>query len=208
MPKLLLPDPSSTTTLPDPAGISALLQQWGAGHREAFDTLIPLVYDRLREIARHRLRIAPGASVDTTGLVHEAYLKLADSEQLHLRDRAHFLSFSSRVMRNVLTDRARARQAEKRGGTVEHVALVDDVMWLADDETDAVAALDDALRRLQAISPRQMQILEQRFFGGLSLDETALALGVSLATVKRELRSARAWLAADLAGDQSFAPTT
>ncbi|MBC7842634.1 MAG: sigma-70 family RNA polymerase sigma factor [Gemmatimonadaceae bacterium] len=188
------------------ADITELLRAWGQGDRAALNTLVPLVYDRLRQIARHRLRIAPGASVDTTGLVHEAYLKLANTEQLQLRDRGHFLAFASQVMRNVLTDQARARQAAKRGGMFERVTLVDDITWLADDEIDAVSSLDEALVRLQKIAPRQAQILEQRFFGGLSLEDTAVALDVSLATVKRELRSARAWLAADLAGERHFAP--
>lgn len=185
-----------------PDDITDLLHRWGNGDRAAFDQIVPIVYDRLREIARHHLRAASTGSVNTTGLVHDAYLKLVEAEQIELRDRGHFLAFSSRVMRNVLTDQVRARAAARRGGGVVHVPVIDELVWLSEDEVEAVSALDDALERLAAFAPRQTQILEQRYFGGLSLEETAEVIGVSLATVKRELRSARAWLAAELGGDR------
>ena len=199
------PSPTAALTAAEAAAdISGLLHRWGQGDRAAFDTLVPLVYDRLREVARRVLRNAPGASLNTTGLVHEAWFKLSEAEQVSLRDRAHFLAFSSRVMRNTLIDQARARQAAKRGGALERVELGDHVAWLTDAELDAASALDLALARLDKVAPRQSRMLELRYFGGLSLEDAADALGVSLATVKRELRSARAWLAAELGGEPIF----
>ena len=187
-----------------PSDITRLLRRWAEGDADAFDRLVPIVYDRLRQLARQRLRSAPGATLDTTGLVHEAYLKLADAPQMTLRDRGHFLALASRVMRNLLTDHARARRAAKRGGGEDALGLMEETAWIADHDLEAVAALDEALQRLEALDARQSRILEQRYFGGLSLEETAEALGVSLATVKRELRSARAWLAAEMTAERSF----
>jgi RNA polymerase sigma factor (TIGR02999 family) len=187
-----------------PSEITRLLRRWAEGDADAFDLLVPIVYDRLRQLARQRLRGAPGATLDTTGLVHEAYLKLAAVPQATLRDRSHFLALASRVMRNLLTDHARARRAAKRGGGAEALGLIEEAAWMPDDDLDQIAALDEALQRLEAMDARQSRILEQRYFGGLSLEETAEALGVSLATVKRELRSARAWLAAEMVAERSF----
>jgi RNA polymerase sigma factor (TIGR02999 family) len=177
--------------------ITDLLRRWGEGDAGALDQLFPLMYDRMRRLAHQRLRNEPDGSLNTTGLVHEAYLKLVDSPDLSLRDRGHFLGLASRIMRHVLVDHARARKAAKRGLGVEPVSL-DDVAWLADDQVESIAELDEALQRLEAIDERRTRILEQRYFGGLTLEETAEALGISLATVKRELRSARAWLALEL----------
>lgn len=161
---------------------------------------MPIVYERLRRLAHQRLRAERSAcSLDTTGLVHEAYLKLVDSPSPSLRDRGHFLGLASRVMRHLLVDHARARKAAKRGGGVPPAEL-EPLMWIPQADLDTVAEVDEALRRLEALDARQCRILEQRYFGGLSLEETASALGVSLATVKRELRSARAWLALELRG--------
>jgi RNA polymerase sigma factor (TIGR02999 family) len=182
----------------DSSQITRLLERWADGDADALDRLIPLVYDGLRQIAQQRLRSEPGEpSMNTTGLVHEAYLKLADSPRVSLRDRHHFLALASRVMRHVLVDQARARKAAKRGGG-EPLVQLDEAVWGPGVDLDAVAELDAALKRLEAMDARQSQILEQRYFGGLSLEETAGAVGVSLATVKRELRSARAWLAVEL----------
>lgn len=187
-----------------PSQITRLLQRWGEGDVDAFDQLVPLVYERLRQLARQRLRSDPGATLDPTGLVHEAYLKLADAPRANLRDRSHFLALASRVMRNLLADHARARRAAKRGGGSTPLALLEEAAWMPDDDLDAVTALDEALVRLEALDARQSRLLEQRYFGGLSLEETAEALGVSLATVKRELRSARAWLATEMVSERSF----
>ena len=181
--------------------VTALLRRWGAGDQDAFDQLVPIVYDRLRQLSRRHRRRDPGATLDTTAIVHEAYLKLARAPRADLHDRAHFLSLASRVMRNLLADHARARHAAKRGAGVATLALEEERAWLPDAQLDTVAALDEALHRLEALDPRLCRVVEQRYFGGLSLEETAEALGVSLATVKRDLRSARAWLAAELSDD-------
>jgi RNA polymerase sigma factor (TIGR02999 family) len=181
-----------------PSAVTTLLQRWSAGDERARDQLIPLVYDRLRQLAHRRLQSAPAEqSLNTTGLVHEAYLRLADAPRLDLPDRAHFLALASQVMRNLLVDRARARRAAKRGGGQDVLELQEE-LWISDEHGDTITELDEALTRLKALSPRQSQLLEHRYFGGLSLEETAAALDVSLATVKRELRLARAWLALEL----------
>jgi RNA polymerase sigma factor (TIGR02999 family) len=195
--------PSEGTASSAPSDITGLLKRWGAGDSQALDQLMPIVYDRLLQLAHARLRAEGGAcSLDTTALVHEAYLKLVDSPNPTLRDRGHFLGLASRVMRHLLVDHARARKAAKRGGGLATPEL-EPLMWLPQSDLDAVTDLDDALERLEALDARQCRILEQRYFGGLSLEETASALGVSLATVKRELRSARAWLALELRGGSS-----
>ena len=181
--------------------VTGLLRQWSAGDESARDRLIPLLYDRLRELAHQQLG---GASVDnslnTTELVHEAYIRLVDAPRVDLPDRAHFLALASEIMRNLLVDRARARLAAKRGGGVKPLDL-DDFDWISDENLENVAVLDDALKRLERLSPRQGQLVQHRYFGGLTLEESATAIGVSLATAKRELRAARAWLALDLNGE-------
>jgi RNA polymerase sigma factor (TIGR02999 family) len=182
--------------------VTALLRRWSAGDERARDQLIPLVYDRLRELARQRLRNAPGeSSLNTTGLVHEAYIRLVDAPHLDLPDRAHFLALASEVMRNLLVDRARARFAAKRGGG-QALLQLDETLWVAEEISESVTDLDDALTRLHSFSPRQSLLLQHRYFGGLSLEESATATGVSLATAKRELRLARAWLALELKGER------
>jgi RNA polymerase sigma factor (TIGR02999 family) len=183
------------------ADVTALLKKWSAGDERARDELIPLVYDRLRELAHRRLRDAPAErSLNTTALVHEAYIRLVDAPSVELPNRAHFLALASEVMRNLLVDRARSRLAVKRGGGKAHVEL-DEAMWVSDERLESVAELDDALTRLGAMNARQGLLLQHRYFGGLSLEESAAAVGVSLATAKRELRSARAWLALELNGE-------
>lgn len=162
------------------------------------DHLFPDVYAELHSLAHHRLRRAPfERSLNTTGLVHEAYLRLIDSVRTSFQDRDHFLAVSSRVMRNVLVDHARARSAAKRGGGVAIEPLHEE-LWVADVDLGRVLELHDALLRLEQLDERQARMVEQRYFGGLTLEEVAGSTGLSLATVKRELRSARAWLAAEL----------
>lgn len=183
-----------------PTEVRGLLRRWSAGDENARDQLIPLVYDGLRELAHRRLGRAPlENSLDTTELVHEAYLRLVDARRVDLADRANFLALASEVMRNLLIDRARARLAEKRGGGVIPLAL-DEHEWVSDEQLETVADLDDALKRLANLNPRQGQLLQHRYFGGLTLEESASATGVSLATAKRELRFARAWLALEIKG--------
>jgi RNA polymerase sigma factor (TIGR02999 family) len=181
--------------------VTGLLKRWSAGDEDARDQLIPLVYERLRELAHQRLRdAAADNSLNTTGLVHEAYIRLVDAPRLDLPDRAHFLALVSEVMRNLLVDRARARQAAKRGGGETPLEL-NETLWVSDENLDSVTELNEALTRLEAVSPRQGLLLQHRYFGGLSLEESAAAVGVSLATAKRELRLARAWLALELRGE-------
>ena len=183
--------------MPEPSEITALLRRWAEGDAGALDQLMPLMYERLRQLARQRLRSEYDVSMNTTGLVHEAYLKLADSPGVPVQDRGHFLGLASRVMRHLLTDYARERRAAKRGLGMASLSL-DEATWLADEAVEPVLELDEALQRLAVIDERRSRILEQRYFGGLSLEETAEVLNVSLATVKRELRAARAWLAVEL----------
>ncbi len=184
-----------------PSDVTQLLQRWSDGDRDALDQLVPLVYEHLRRVAHQRVRHEDASpSLNTTGLVHEAYLKLVDLRRARFRDRAHFLAMASRVMRRLLIDHARARRAARRGGGIAAMEL-GEALAISDPQADALSELDEALQRLEQIDPRQSEILEQRFFGGLSLEETAEVVGVSLATVKRELRFARAWLAAELSSE-------
>ena len=184
-----------------PPEVTLLLRRWSAGDSDARTQLIPLVYDGLRELAHRRLGGVPfESSLDTTELVHEAYLRLVDARRVELRDRANFLALASEVMRNLLVDRARARLATKRGGGARPVDLESHEL-VSDENLEAVADLDDALERLARLNPRQSQLLQHRYFGGLTMEESAAATGVSLATAKRELRLARAWLALELKGE-------
>jgi RNA polymerase sigma factor (TIGR02999 family) len=178
--------------------VTQLLREWSEGQQEALNDLVPLMYAELRQVAHQRLRREHvERSLNTTGLVHEAYLKLIDLRRVRFRDRSHFLAMASRLMRRLLVDQARARCAAKRGGGAEPVPL-DESIFLSEPQAEALADLDDALRRLHAIDPRQGDLVEQRYFGGLQLEEIADAQGISLATVKRELRFAHAWLTAEM----------
>jgi RNA polymerase sigma factor (TIGR02999 family) len=182
------------------AEITHLLHRWCEGDAAAFDQLVPLVYERMRQLAHNRLRCEPDGSLNTTALVHEAYLRLVDAPHRHLVDRSHFLALTARVMRNLLVDSARARKTAKRGFGVRPDEL-HDAAWIADADLDVVTDLDRALVSLELLDARQSRILEQRYFGGMTLEEIADALDISLATVKRDLRSARAWLAVHMAVD-------
>jgi RNA polymerase sigma factor (TIGR02999 family) len=182
---------------PDPSEVTDLLQRWSAGDASARDRLIPLVYDRLHALAHRRLGGRADNSLNTTALVHEAYIRLVGAPRVDLTDRAHFLALASEIMRNLLVDRARARLTAKRGAGVRPLEL-GELADFSDENLDRFAELDDSLTRLAQLSPRQGRLLQYRYFGGLSLEESATAEGVSLATTKRELRSARAWLAVDL----------
>jgi len=179
--------------------ITALLIAWRAGDEDALDQLFPRVYDELRQIAhRHLGREREGHTLSTTALVHEAYLKLVDQTRAHWTDRAHFFAIAARVMRRILVDHARRRNA-KRGANVEHVSLDAEAVICADRSGD-FGALDDALNALAARAPRKAKVVELRFFGGLSVEETAEVLRVSPITVMREWKSAKAWLYRELAG--------
>ena len=183
----------------DGSDVTLLLREASSGKREAFDELVPLVYEQLRRLAHQRLLAQrPDHTLNTTALVHEAYLRLVDVERARWQDRAHFFAAAATVMRNLLVDYARARNAYKRGGGRVKVELDEGALRLSEAYAGAIEDLDDALSRLAELSPRQSQLLEQRYFGGLKLKECAEVLGVSLTTVKNELQLARAWLAREL----------
>lgn len=169
--------------------------------REALNVLFPLVYEELSRLAhRQRRRWDGNLTLTTTGLVHEAYLKLAGQRQLPTGDRAHFLAIAATAMRHILCNYARDRRRQKRGGGRPHVTLEPaehaeaTVLELSDDQTDRLARLDEALGRFERIAERQCRVVECRFFGGMSVEETAAALGVSPRSVKRDWAFARAWL--------------
>jgi RNA polymerase sigma factor (TIGR02999 family) len=171
-----------------------LLLDARAGNRAAFDRLFSHVYDALREIAHQRLlKHRPGETLDTTALVHEAYLRLVDQTRAEWRDRAHFFALASRAMRFVLVDYARARTAAKRGGREPDVPL-DAVQVAADERATDLVALAEALEGLTGVSPRLGEVVDYRFFGGLTFEEIAEATGMSVPTVKRDWARARAWL--------------
>ncbi|MEJ2311023.1 MAG: sigma-70 family RNA polymerase sigma factor [Gemmatimonadales bacterium] len=181
------------------ADITRLLREAAEGDRDSLDHLVPLLYEHLRRLAHHRLHAErSGHTLNTTALVHEAYLELVDVDHARWRDRAHFLAAASRVMRHLLVDYARARNAKKRGGGWVQAALEPDELLLSEEHAEVVEELDGALERLAELSPRKARLLEQRYFGGLKLEECAEALGVSLATVKNDLKLGRAWLAREL----------
>jgi RNA polymerase sigma-70 factor (ECF subfamily) len=178
--------------------ITQLLRAYEGGDRGAFDRMVPLVYDELRRLARRHLRRGPaGRTLDTTGLVHEAYLKLAAHSGLELRDRGHLLAVSACAMRQVLVDRARARLRDKRGAGRAAVEL-DDEHGARDASPEWLLDLDRAILRLRERDPQLVRVFDCRFFGGFSEEETAEALGVSLRTAQRSWMRARAWLRAEL----------
>lgn len=183
---------------PSREGVTQLLIAYRDGDRDAFDRLVPMVYEDLRRIARRQLRRgAPGQTLNTTGLVHEAYLKLVDPAKVDWQGRGHFLAVSARAMRQVIIGYARKRSAGKRGGGERPVTL-DEAQIAVDEQAERLLALDRALERLGGKDPRLAQVVECRFFAGLSEEETAQALGVSLRTAQRDWMRARAWLKEEL----------
>ncbi len=187
-------------TSASPGAVTALLKKAGAGDPAAFDALFPLVYAELhRAAAREMRREKPGRTLQTTALVHEAYLRLLKDASLTFESRAHFLGIAARAMREILIERARARVAQKRGGQAVRVTL-DDVTARTPPPSIDVLALDEALQRLARLDERHARVVELRYFGGLSVEETAAAMGLSPATVKRTWTLARAWLFKELGG--------
>jgi RNA polymerase sigma factor (TIGR02999 family) len=186
--------------MPDqPRGPTALLQAWGRGETAAFDELVPLVHNELRRLAkRYMARERPDHTLQATALVNEAYLRLIDLKQIRWQDRAHFFAMSARMMRRILVDFARARRNDKRGGGVAKITL-DEALHVFERPGQDLVALDDALTALAAAHPRKSEVVEMRFFGGLSVEETAEALQVSVDTVKRDWRFAKLWLLQELA---------
>lgn len=187
--------------------VDHLLQQLADGDREAFNKLLPLIYDELHYLAgQHRRRWSGDETLNTTAIVHEAYLRLAGAPQPAWRSQPHFMAVASRAMRHILLDHARQQQRQKRGGDQERVpwheveAALKSGAHAAEARAEALIALDEALRRLEQHDTRQSRIVECRFFGGMSIEETGDALGISPATVKRGWTMAQAWLHRELTG--------
>lgn len=181
------------------ADITELLLAWSDGRREALDDLMPMVYADLRRVAAAYMRHeAVGHGLQPTALVHEAYFRLVDQKQVKWRNRAHFFGVAAGLMRRILVDDARRRRAEKRGGGWERVTLVGDESAPESPQEIDVLSLHDALERLAEFDPQQARIVELRYFGGLTIEETAEVAGISAATVVREWTIAKAWLRAHL----------
>lgn len=186
-------------------GITDLLLEWRGGDASALERLMPLVYDELRKLARQRLRREqPNQTLQTTGLVNEAYLRLVQSSRVQWRDRSHFFAVAAQLMRRILVDEARRRRYQKRGGDVSRVALDAADVAAPERELDLVA-LDLALEELSHFAPRKARVVELRFFGGLTIEETAAVLEVSADIVKREWRTARLWLLQAISGSRGGA---
>jgi RNA polymerase sigma factor (TIGR02999 family) len=178
--------------------ITGLLVAWSNGDRAALDTLVPLIYAELHRLARRYMRQeGPGHTLETTALVNEAYLRLVNQKQVNWQNRTHFFAVSAQSMRNILVDMARGRKRQRRGGNAEHLSL-DESLVFSEERASELIALDDALTALAKVDERKSRIVEMRYFGGLSVEETADVLQISVATVDREWRRARAWLYSEL----------
>jgi RNA polymerase sigma factor (TIGR02999 family) len=181
--------------------INRLLADWGQGNEQARDALIPVVYGELRRLARRHLwGERPDHTLQSAALVNEAYLRLVRQEVPQWQNRAHFFGVAAQLMRHILVDHARGRRTAKRGGSSPRLVLNEELAAAQNAEIDVVA-LDGALDKLTALDPQQGRLIELRFFGGLSIEETAVVLGVSPATVKREWATARAWMRRELKKD-------
>jgi RNA polymerase sigma-70 factor, ECF subfamily len=188
-------------TPPPTDEVTQLLKAWTAGDEQALEKLTPMVYEQLHRVAQRYMAGQPSDhTLQTTALVNEAYLRLVDCGQVKWRDRAHFLAMSARLMRRILVDFARSRGYQKRGGGIAHMSL-DEAPSVCNEPDANLVALDDALKGLAAVDERESRVVELRFFGGLSVEETAEVLGVSTDTVLREWRLARAWLLREFAGE-------
>lgn len=180
------------------ADVTVLLSELARGNQEAAEKLIPLVYDELKRLARSYMRRErPDHTLQTTALVHEAYLKLVRQQAVNWQGRSHFFGIAAQLMRRILIDHARGHLREKRGGAKEVLPL-DEALAFSPEHSDELVRLDEALQRLSAIDPRQGRVVELRFFGGLSVEETSEFLGISPKTVKRDWAVAKAWLHGEL----------
>lgn len=201
--------PTNAVQSPDPpmappGDITRLLADLRGGNPDARGQLIPLVYDELRRLASHYMRQERSDhTLQATALVHEAYMRLVEQREVSWENRAHFFGVAANLMRRILVDHARAKKAEKRGGLVQRLPL-DQALQYCEEKSDELIALDDALTRLATCDPRQCQIVELRFFGGLTEDETASILGVSPRTVKRDWKIARLWLHGEISRAESY----
>jgi RNA polymerase sigma factor (TIGR02999 family) len=183
--------------------ISLLLRRWSDGDGDALEELMPLVYGELRRMARRYMgRQSSGHTLQTTALIHEAYLRLVGQEEKRWENRAHFFGVAAQAMRHILVDYARARHTAKRGGEARAVSL-EESAFVSEERAAELVALDDALAELARLSPRQSRVVELRYFGGLSVAETAEALHVSSDTVTRDWSQAKAWLYRELTGSRS-----
>jgi RNA polymerase sigma factor (TIGR02999 family) len=185
--------------MPESAGspkeISGLLKAWSGGTTEALNELLPVVYDELRKRAHNHLRRErKGHTLQTTGLIHEAFIKLVEQKTVEWQNRSHFFAISSNLMRQILVDYARSRGRVKRGGDAENLPLEEALLISAEERNVDLLALDDALNRLAEIDEQQARIVELRYFSGLSIAEVAETLGISIATVNRDWKMAKAWL--------------
>ena len=183
-----------------PEQVTRLLQRWGDGDKQAMEALMPLVYDELRSLAkRYLVRERQGHTLETSALVHEAYVKLVGQADVRWSNRSHFYAIAAQTMRRILVDHARSHKYEKRGGGAPKVQL-DEALQLGTEQPPDLIALDEALQRLAVADAQQSQLVELRFFGGFTHPEIAEVLGVSLTTVERKWRLARAWLYQTLNG--------
>ncbi|HZU28293.1 MAG TPA: ECF-type sigma factor [Bryobacteraceae bacterium] len=181
--------------------ITQLLRAWRGGEESALERLIPLIYDDLRQLARRAIsRERPDLTIQATALVNEVFLRLAEGAKVDWKDRSHFFAVSSKVMRRILTDAARARRREKRGGGAEAASL-DEAEIAAEQSDRSLIALDDALDSLFKSDPRKVRVVEMRFFGGMTQDEIAEVLTISRDTVKRDWNFAKLWLAREIRGE-------
>jgi RNA polymerase sigma factor (TIGR02999 family) len=181
--------------------ISLLLQAWSDGDREAMDELLPLVYDELhRQAHRFLRRERQNHTLQTTALIHEAYLNLIDQKCVSWQNREHFFAISANLMRRILVNYANARHRKKRGGSAENLELDDSILIATKRKDFDLLALDEALTRLAAMDKQQAEIVELRYFSGLTIEETASVLGISPATIKRDWKLTRAWLYRELSG--------
>jgi RNA polymerase sigma factor (TIGR02999 family) len=187
-----------------PREVSRLLRAWSLGEQAAFDQLMPLVYEELRRMARRLMRRQrSGHTLETTALIHEAYLRLVDQSEVRWQNRAHFFGVAAKAMRHILVDHARTRQAAKRGGRMQQVTLHETAAAVIERPLDLLA-LDDALQGLAVIDKRKSQVVELKYFGGLTVHEIAEVLRVSAETVARDWRLARAWLLRELSKDSGI----
>ena len=190
--------PAEKSIKSSPQSISLLLQRWSNGDEGALEQLMPLVYAELRRMARRYMGQQPSShTLQTTALIHEAYLRLAGQEEKRWENRAHFFGVAAQAMRHILVDYARARNTGKRGGEARTVSL-EEAAIVSKERAAGLVALDDALAELAQLSPRQGRVVELRYFGGLSVEETAEVLKVSLDTVTRDWSQAKAWLHREL----------
>ena len=174
--------------------VTLLLEQWNQGDREALDKLMPLIYEELRKMARRYMsQQNPGHTLQTTALIHEAYLRMVKQKEKHFQNRAHFFGVAAQAMRHILVDYARSRHTAKRGGGARPISL-EEAALVSPERAGELVAFDDALKELETLSKRQSRVVELRYFGGLSVEETATVLEVSPETVMRDWNMAKTWL--------------